>query len=764
MGSVFVFRGSRNVLVISVIVYFFVSSVSGCFNTGWEFLLEDLISDVCPVLASATSIVKELLTPISLESLKEEGGLITKDMIRESLKSGRELSRAASKRANMLARGGVCLDASSPALFHFFSAKLSPEAKKAAEVSHELLTATKLLQMKVCSSGEISPDTFMALLEDQGCKVTDIAYCKPVKIPYCKSKYRSIDGTSNNEKHPGWGRAGVAFSRIATPRYSDGIYAMPLAKSGGQLPNARLLSTELFADRPIPSRTLTYMNMQWGQFVTHDLLSQAMEVNDEGGIQCCFGNGRDVLPPEWLNDKCIPICVPEGDPFYRHHGVRCLNFVRSVTTPRDDCGLGYAEQMNTVTSFLDGSPIYGSDPALASKLREKSGGRLKEKTKNGCKRGFLPLGDPKTCDLRNSSDPCYLAGDRRVNQTPTLAVIHTLLLREHNRVADTLGSLNPLWTDEKIFQEARKIVIAEIQHITYQEWLPLNFGESYLRYYRITPTTLYSRDYNPDVNPAVVGSFAAAFRSLHSIVPDSFLTCPSTYHCAYMYKLSDHYFSPALVESSPEAFDDLLRGIVMQSAAESDPHCSREITNLLFKLRNDWGMDLVAMDIQRGRDHGLASYNDYRETCGLKRAKSFQDLSGEIPQDRINALSKIYECVDDIDLFVGGTMEKTVHGSILGQTFQCIVAEQFYRTRIGDRFFYDNGEMPHSFTPEQMREIKKASMARLICDNTDGVDYVQKKAFEMESAQNPKHSCSDYDAIPFVDLTAWKRPILELYD
>lgn len=68
----------------------------------------------------------------------------------------------------------------------------------------------------------MSPATFMDILEDQDCKVTDLAYCKPVSIPFCKSKYRTIDGTSNNMKHPGWGRAGAPFSRIATPRYSDG--------------------------------------------------------------------------------------------------------------------------------------------------------------------------------------------------------------------------------------------------------------------------------------------------------------------------------------------------------------------------------------------------------------------------------------------------------------------------------------------------------------------------------------------------------------
>ncbi|KAJ8718862.1 hypothetical protein PYW07_016418 [Mythimna separata] len=111
-------------------------------------------------------------------------------------------------------------------------------------------------------------------------------------------------------------------------------------------------------------------------------------------------------------------------------------------------------------------------------------------------------------------------------------------------------------------------------------------------------------------------------------------------------------------------------------------------------------------------------------------------------------------------MFVGGAMQCDVHGSILGHTLQCIVAERFYRTRLGDRYFYDNGEMPHSFTNDQLKEIKKASMARLICDNTDGVHYVQRKAFEVESAYNPKYRCDDYNAIPYVDLTAWKKPTI----
>ncbi|GBP65624.1 Peroxidase [Eumeta japonica] len=282
-------------------------------------------------------------------------------------------------------------------------------------------------------------------------------------------------------------------------------------------------------------------------------------------------------------------------------------------------------------------------------------------------------------------------------------------------------------------------------------------GENYLRYYRVTPSTLYSRDYDENVNPGIVNGFGSgAFRFLHTLVSDGIVSCPASYQAAYKYRLSDHYFNPSLLEISPSSFDDILRGMAQQSAAESDPYCTAEVTNLMFKSSNSWGLDLVAMDIQRGRDHGIASYNDYREICGLRKAQHFQDLAGEMSQDRINALQQLYECVDDVDLFVGGAMEKDVPGSILGHTFQCLVAEQFYRTRIGDRFFYDNCEMPHSFTSDQLMEIKKTSMARLICDNSD-LQYIQKKAFELESPYNPKYSCKDNNAIPYMDLTHWRK-------
>ncbi|XP_013192872.1 peroxidase [Amyelois transitella] len=752
------FGGSYTVLVILLLLCCVTVIVSGCFSTGLEFLTEELLPAVCPLLAATTSTIKDLFQAHSVDDEP-----ISSDLVTECMRCGCELTRQSSNRGKQLVQNGITLESCTPAMLHFYSGELPADMRQASEASQEILAATKVMQMKVCSSSNVTPNTFMSFLEHQVIRLRDGSTCKPLRISCSSSNYRSIDGSCNNLRRPGWGRRGAPFTRIATPRYADGIYAMPVSRSGRGLPNPRSLSTRLFSDQTILSRGHNYMNMQWGQYVTHDMMMRVMEVTSEGGIQCCLGDGVDMLPSEWQNDKCIPIAVPEDDPFYRYHGIKCLNFVRSVTTPRDDCSLGYAEQMNTVTSFIDGSPIYGSDKKLASRLRTKVGGKLRQETRENCVRGFLPTVKDKAavCDLRNSSEPCYLAGDGRINQTPTLALLHTLLLREHNRVADILGSMNPLWSDEKIYQEARRIVVAEIQHITYQEWLPLNFGENYFRYYRIVPSTLYSHDYSEEVNPGVINGFAAAaFRSLHSVIPDSIMTLPWTYHTAYVYKLSDHYFNPGLLEYSTESFDDIVRGIIAQPSSDNDPFFTAEITNLLFKSHNSWGLDLIAMDIQRGRDHGIASYNEYREICGLTKARTFQDFAGEMTQDRINALITMYESVDDVDLFVGGVMERSVHGSVLGHTFQCLVAEQFYRTRVGDRFFYDNAEMPHSFTSEQLQQIKKASMARLICDNTDRVYYVQRRAFEPETQYNPKYSCEDFISIPYVDLTSWKQPSL----
>lgn len=108
-------------------------------------------------------------------------------------------------------------------------------------------------------------------------------------------------------------------------------------------------------------------------------------------------------------------------------------------------------------------------------------------------------------------------------------------------------------------------------------------------------------------------------------------------------------------------------------------------------------MDLVALNIQRGRDHGLPGYNSYRRACGMQPVRSFRELDQIMQPGSAQVLSQLYRNVDDIDLFIGGCHERPLPEAILGPTFACIVAEQARRTKHGDRFWYENGGLPHSF-------------------------------------------------------------------
>ena len=72
----------------------------------------------------------------------------------------------------------------------------------------------------------------------------------------------------------------------------------------------------------------------------------------------------------------------------------------------------------------------------------------------------------------------FCPGESRVNEQPGLTAIHTIWMREHNRLAQGLAKLNPHWTDETIYQEARRICTAIYQHQVYNEWLPLVLGEN----------------------------------------------------------------------------------------------------------------------------------------------------------------------------------------------------------------------------------------------------------------------------------------------
>ncbi|KAI4457432.1 oxidase/peroxidase [Holotrichia oblita] len=581
-----------------------------------------------------------------------------------------------------------------------------------------------------------------------------------MKCPPILQKYRRIDGTCNNLRYPRWGAELTALSRLLPPSYEDGIWAPRLSsESGLALPSPRLISTTLFTDIDARNEDYTMMLSHFGQFISHDI-ALSIDITFPNGkpISCCTKNGSSILPPEHLHYACMPIEVPVDDPFYFKYDVRCMNFVRAALIFREDCSLGYAQQMNKVTHFIDGSMIYGSNSKELRHLRTMEGGRLKMFDDYG--RVLLPLTKKRdSCLTMEKGSACFDAGDFRVNQNPALVALHTLFLREHNRIADELWELNPYWSDEDIFWETRQIVIAEIQVIVYKEFLPCLLGESTMQEFELNlagPDS-YSFDYNPEIEPSILNEFSsAAYRAGHSMI-DGILKIYGRNRVEEMISLSEIIQQPSRMRKW-EFFDEILTTLTTESVQQVDSFISESLTRYLFKSGNPFGIDLPATTIQRGRDHGLRPYNDYRQLIGLPIIEEFEEFGPEFG----NKLSQLYNSVDDIDLWVGGLLEeKDSDDSVLGPTFRDIIADQFRRLKKGDRYFFENGPEinPGHFTLEQLSELKmKTSLSRIICDNADGIMLRRQasNAFKKPGVYENELIPCDSPHFRSIDLRYWK--------
>lgn len=362
--------------------------------------------------------------------------------------------------------------------------------------------------------------------------------------PICRDirGHRSIDGTCNNPmpERSHWGAAGQPMERLLPPAYEDGIWTPRIhSVDGPLLSSARDISRVLFTDVNRPHRKYNLLVMQFGQLLAHDVSQSAsIRLDSNGGlVQCCSENGRGPLSREKMHFACLPISVSEDDEFYSAFGVRCLNLVRLSLVPSADCRLSYGKQRSKVTHFIDASFTYGSNEEAARDLRTFRGGKLKMFNDFG--RELLPLtNDESACGSAEPGKTCFKSGrlftntiddkhliqltiytgDGRTNQIISLITLHIIFAREHNRIADELAQLNPAASDEWLYQEARRIVIAELQHITYNEYLPAIIGLQQMKRFNLIPRHQgYASDYNVDVNPAITNEFSgAAFRMGHS--------------------------------------------------------------------------------------------------------------------------------------------------------------------------------------------------------------------------------------------------------
>lgn len=485
-------------------------------------------------------------------------------------------------------------------------------------------------------------------------------------------EYRTIDGTGNNILNPNMGSVGSLLLREASgATYSDGLGSMMPRPSAREISNA--FGTQ---SAPVGNQMgLSSMFWQWGQFIDHDFALVA------------------------TSTEAANIAVPAGDPWFdpTNSGTATIHFNRSlcvdgVSSPR--------QHANEITHFLDGSMVYGSDDLRASTLRENSGGRLLMTAD-----GFMPkntFGLPNANDLGAPADSLFLGGDIRANEQVGLTAMHTLFVREHNRWADTLSAQNPGWDDETVYQTARKIVGAEIQKITYEDWLPSMMG---------TTLSAYA-GYNDTVDPSMSSAFStAAYRFGHTMLNAELLLTGPQGQDHGSYNMHESFFNPDLITPAGK-IDDLFRGLAWQEANEIDTQVIDDVRNMLFGPPGSGGLDLLSLNLQRGRDHGLADYNTMREDFGLPAVNDFSDITSDA--SLAASLEAMYGDIDNIDAWIGLMSEDHVPGAAIGETLMAIFADQFGRLRDGDRFFYLNDA---DLLP-WLSEIENTDLADIIAYNS----------------------------------------------
>ena len=487
--------------------------------------------------------------------------------------------------------------------------------------------------------------------------------------------FRSIDGSSNNLADPTMNQTGTDFARVGPANFSDGISAMTPGPNPRDISNILVAQADTGEDGPHlmddNGVALSGMMYAWGQFVDHDL---------------------DLEKQGTTTD--ISITVPANDEFLPPGSI--IPVTRVAIDPATGVAGHPATAINTITGWLDGSQVYGSDAATAASLRTADGHM---KTSAG---DNLPI-DPQS--------GMFMAGDVRAQENPDLTALQTLFVREHNYQVDQLQKEHPNWSGDKLYEMAKAITTAEMVNITYSEFLPHLLGKDAIDPYH---------GYDPTVDARITEEFeGAAYRFGHSIVSDEISATSNIGAFTSEQTLAESFFEDPATFAATGA-DGLLRHLSGDLANPLDTHLVDGLRNLLVDPPD--GVDLAAINIQRAHDLGLGTLNQTREALGLTPYTSFDQISSD--PETAAALEKAYGSVDAIDLWTGGLAEDHVAGSVIGPTFGKIIGDQFTALRDGDQYYFEN----QGFDKQTLSEIKGTTLSDLILRDTD-TTAMQSDAF-----------------------------------
>ena len=456
-------------------------------------------------------------------------------------------------------------------------------------------------------------------------------------LDFASSLSSPIGGVGNNLSNPLFGSAGSLLLDTVPLQYGDGVSS----PAGQNRPNARVISNAISQQSTdIPdSRGLTNLIWAWGQFLDHDI---------------------SLSPDAPGDENTVVIAVPDNDPALTPGNTISLQetaFEAGTGTGPDNPRL----LPNELTAWIDGSNVYGSDTERLDQLRAFDGGRLLVSEGN-----LLPIIGPEGPPNDNPGAPgrsLFVAGDVRANENAVLTSVHTLFVREHNRLAAEIMNANPTWSDEQIFQRARQLNVAQMQNITFNEYLPALLGSDLATY----------EGYNAAINPGVERVFSsAAFRLGHTQLSSTIEQLTVDGESENGLTLAEVFFpNTALLQAS--GIDSLLRGVASSTSQAVDNAVIEDVRSLLFgNSPNAPARDLVALNIERGRLNGVADCNTVRASYGLQRVASFADITTDVTRQQ--TLASLYGSVDDIDAFVGFLAEDHLPGSSVGESLDAICA------------------------------------------------------------------------------------------
>lgn len=641
---------------------------------------------------------------------------------------------------------------------------LSREAVRSADYMNSALQYINNIPHRrsrraVDNSTGLSDEDMKALAAATGCaRLTAEPSCD--HIPNLNN-YRTADSVCNNLEHSRWGASNTPILRLLPAEYQDGE-SLPkgwdpnVTINGQLLPLVRKVSNHILATGNTVENDDLYSMLVtfFGQWTDHDitLVPHTPVTRSYNSSTSCEESCENAEP-------CFPIQAPEGDS--RLSLGECMPFIRSSAA----CTGGRVrEQINVLTAFLDVGQVYGSDHVKARALRDFTSDKglmrvNQEYNDNG--RELLPFSSMPanmcatrgriTNDANAEEVPCFLAGDERVNENIALTSLHTLMLREHNRLARKLSQLNPHWDGERLYQEARKILGAMSQIITFREYLPHIVGPK-----AVSEDLSVYPGYDSEVDPSISNVFAtAAYRFAHLMIQPKMFRLDENYeeHPDYPSPLLHRtFFSPWRVVFEG-GLDPILRGAVGSPAKlNTQQHMMPdELRERLFQFNEHLALDLSALNLQRGRDHALPGYNAWRKFCGLSQPSNVDELGVVLGnRDLAQSLMDLYKTPDNIDVWLGGVAEPFVPGGRVGPLFACLITEQFKRIRQGDRFWWENNGV---FTESQKRSLRESSMAQIICDNT-GITEVPRQPFQYRNRDRGYTSCYDIEKL---DLTPWKE-------